>query len=330
MLLFLLAVPFTLPAQPDKKVQKENQATQAPLEKLVFSPHWIPQAQFAGFYVALEKGFYREAGLDVSIVHPTANASSLDWLESGQADVVSTFLMNGIKQRIDGHQLVNIAQLSQHSALLMVAMKSRGIKTKADLKGKKMGIWTSGFDDIPFAFIRDNQLDMEVVRILSTVNLFLMGGIDAMTVMHYNEYDQIINSGINEDELTHFYFADYGYDIPEDGLYCLETTLNTKRAALAGFVKATLKGWAYAAQHQEYALDMVMAEMNKAHLPNNKAHQRWMIEQIIKHQQPGNKTTKPGQLLPDDFNKALQILRKNANNPAINLTMDDFYHGLAH
>lgn len=323
----LMLLPFTLLAQPQNQSQPQGHTLS---QKLVFSPHWIPQAQFAGFYVALDKGFYKEAGLDVSIVHPSADVSSLEWLESGKADVISTFLMDAIKKRVKGHELVNIAQLSQHSALMLVGMKSRGIHTVADLKGKKLGIWTSGFDDIPFAFIREKQLDMEVIRILSTVNLFLMGGIDAMTVMHYNEYDQIINSGINEDELTPFYFAEYGYDIPEDGLYCLESTLSTKRAALAEFVKATLKGWEYAALHKDYALDLVIAEMNKAHLPNNRAHQRWMIETIIEHQQPGNKAIKPGQLLPADFNKALRIIRTNANQPAIDLTMDAFYHGLAH
>lgn len=179
-------------------------------EKLIFSPHWIPQAQFAGFYVALDQGFYNEVGLDVEIIHPSANISSLHLLNEGKADVVSSFLMDAMKLRANGMPLVNFAQLSQHSALMLVAKKSSGINAPDNLQGKKLGIWSSGFDDIPFAFLREKKIEMEIVRIHSTINLFLMDAIDVMTVMNYNEYNQITNSGINEDELTTFYFSDYG------------------------------------------------------------------------------------------------------------------------
>jgi len=296
----------------------------AQLEKLVFSPHWIPQAQFAGFYVALEMGFYKDAGLDVQIIHPYADVSSLDLLKNNKADIVSSFLMDAIRLRANGLPLVNIAQLSQHSALMLVAKKASGISEPEDLQGKKLGIWSSGFDDIPFAFLRDRNIDMQVVRILSTINLFLMDGVDVMTVMNYNEYDQIINSGINEDELNTFYFADYGYDIPEDGLYCLETTYHTKKEALKKFVQATLKGWEYAGNNKEYTIDLVVAEMKKAHLPNNKAHQRWMLDRVLELITPGNKKIQYGQLLRSDFLYALDIVKTNSGIKDIKLTMEDF------
>jgi len=299
----------------------------AQLEKLVFSPHWIPQAQFAGFYVALEMGFYKDAGLDVQIIHPYADVSSLDLLKNNKADIVSSFLMDAIRLRANGLPLVNIAQLSQHSALMLVAKKTSGISEPEDLQGKKLGIWSSGFDDIPFAFLRDRNIDMQVVRILSTINLFLMGGVDVMTVMNYNEYDQIINSGINEDELNTFYFADYGYDIPEDGLYCLETTYHTKKDALRKFVQATLKGWEYAGNNKEYTIDLVVAEMKKAHLPNNKAHQRWMLDRVLELITPGNKKIQYGQLLRSDFLYALDIINMNSDGKDRKLSMEEFYKG---
>ncbi len=298
---------------------------QAQKETLVFSPHWIPQAQFAAYYVAQDQGFYRDAGLEVQIVHSSADVSSFELLKNGRADVVSSFLMDAIKARAKGLPLVNIAQLSQHSALMLVAMKKNGINRPEDLQGKKIGIWTSGFDDIPFAFMREKQIDMQVVRILNTVNLFLAGGIDVMTVMNYNEYDQIINSGVNEEELSRFHFADYGYDIPEDGLYCLESTLQNKREALGKFVQATLKGWEYAAGNKEYTLDLVIAEMNKAHLPNNRAHQRWMLDRMLELITPGDKATAPGQLLESDFNKALKIIRLNSETESYDLKYENFY-----
>jgi NitT/TauT family transport system substrate-binding protein len=299
----------------------------AQLEKLVFSPHWIPQAQFAGFYVALEMGFYKDAGLDVQIIHPYADVSSLDLLKNNKADIVSSFLMDAIRLRANGLPLVNIAQLSQHSALMLVAKKTSGISEPEDLQGKKLGIWSSGFDDIPFAFLRDRNIDMQVVRILSTINLFLMDGVDVMTVMNYNEYDQIINSGINEDELNTFYFADYGYDIPEDGLYCLETTYHTKKEALKKFVQATLKGWEYAGNNKEYTIDLVVAEMKKAHLPNNKAHQRWMLDRVLELITPGNKKIQPGQLMRSDFLYALDIINMNSDGKDRKLSMEEFYKG---
>lgn len=294
-------------------------------EKLVFSPQWIPQAQFAGFYVALDQGFYNEVGLDVEIIHPSANISSLHLLNEGKADVVSSFLMDAMKLRANGLPLVNFAQLSQHSALMLVAKKSSGINALDDLQGKKLGIWSSGFDDIPFAFLREKKIEMEIVRIHSTINLFLMDAIDVMTVMNYNEYNQIINSGINEDELTTFYFADYGYDIPEDGLYCLASTWAAKKASLKKFAEATLKGWEYAANNKDYTINLVVEEMQKVHLPNNKPHQRWMLDRMLELITPTQKRVERGQLLRSDFLLTLELINLNLEGKVKQLKMEDFF-----
>lgn len=280
---------------------------QAQNKKLVFTPHWIPQAQFAGYYVAQDQGFYQEEGLDVDIQHSTANIASLELLKQGKADVVSTFLLDAIGQRASGVPLVNIGQLSQHSALLMVTKKKSGIDSPQKLHHKKLGIWSSGFEDVPLAFMQEHGIRMDLVRILQTVNLFLVDGVDALLVMYYNEYDQVNNCGIDEDELNTFFFSDYNLDIPEDGLYCLEDSLNSKGDAYAGFLKATLKGWEYANQHREYAIDLVIGEMNKAHLPNNRVHQRWMLEKVLEMMNPGEKKVKKGELLKTDFVRAMEV-----------------------
>lgn len=275
--------------------------------KLVFTPHWIPQAQFAGYYVAQEQGFYTEEGLDVDIQHSTANIASLDLLKQGKADVVSTFLLDAIGKRANGVPLVNIGQLSQHSALMMVSKKKSGIDSPQKLHNKKLGIWSSGFEDVPLAFMQEHGIRMDLIRILQTVNLFLVDGVDALLVMYYNEYDQINNCGIDEDELNTFFFSDYNLDIPEDGLYCLEDSLSSKGDAYAGFLKATLKGWEYASQHREYAIDLVIGEMNRAHLPNNRVHQRWMLEKVLEMMAPGEKKVKKGELLKTDFVRAMEV-----------------------
>lgn len=302
----------------------------AQAEKLTFSPHWIPQAQFAGYYVALDQGFYKEAGLDVQIIHPSASISAFDYLLNGKADLISSFLLDGIRQRAQGVPLVNVGQLSQHSALMMVAKKESGIAQLKDLNHKRLGIWSTGFDDIPKAMIRENNYEIELVPVLNTINLFLMDGVDALTVMYYNEYDQIINSGINEDELTTFFFSEYGFDIPEDGWYCLEKTYTEKKEALRKFIKATLKGWEYAAQNKDYTIDLVVGEMKKAHLPNNKAHQRWMLDKILELITPGNKNVKKGQLLEQDYFRAVNILKSGLldNYRESDLLPENFYKPL--
>lgn len=298
---------------------------QAQNETIVFSPHWIPQAQFAGYYVALDQGFYKEVGLDVEITHPSAEISSLEFLKTGKAHIVSSFLMDGMELRINGLDIVNIGQLSQHSALMMVTKKKSGIATIEQLQGKRMGIWSSGFDDILYAFMKEKAIEMEVIPILNTINLFLMDGVDALTVMNFNEYDQIINSGVNEDELNKFYFANYGYDIPEDGLYCLEETYNSKKESLKKFVLATLKGWEYASNNREYTIELVVQKMKQAHLSNNRPHQRWMLDRVLEVIVPGYKEVQKGELSQYDFVRALDLIRLNSGDNKIELTIEEFY-----
>ena len=152
-----------------------------------------------------------------------------------------------------------------------------------------------------------------------------MDGIDVMTVMNYNEYNQIINSGINEDELTVFHFAEYGYDIPEDGLYCLESTYEIKKVALKKFAQATIKGWEYARNNKDYTIDLVVGEMRKAHLSNNKPHQRWMLDKVLEQITPANKKVNYGQLLRSDFLYALELITMSKDGKGKSLRMEEFY-----
>jgi NitT/TauT family transport system substrate-binding protein len=284
--------------------------TQAQGSKLVFSPHWLPQAQFAGYYVALDQGFYQEAGLDVEIVHPSVTVNAMEHLKQGTADVISLFLVTALTARSEGIEMVNIAQFSQHSAIMMVSMKSSGIETLHDFHGKKIGIWMSGFEEVPKALINEYQLEVEWVPILSSVNLFLIGGLDVMTVMYYNEYNTIYLSGIERDELNTFFLSEYGYDIPEDGLYVLSETRREREDDLRKFVQATMKGWDYAAENKEYTIDLVVDLMRKEHIPSNKAHQTWMLNTVLKMKHIEDKPIKRTQLYVNDFDKAVSILKE--------------------
>lgn len=299
---------------------------------LRFAPQWFPQAQFAGFYVALDQGFYSDVGLDVQIIHPTDNESSMDMLIAGKADIASSFLMDGLSARLSKEiPLINIAQLSQHSSLMFVTRKSSGIDKLNMLDNKKVAIWSAGFDKLPKALAEDQNIDLDFVPIYNTINLFLEGGVDAMTVMYYNEYDQIINSGVNEEELNKFFFSDYeGFDIPEDALFCLGETARKNKEELKKFISASLKGWDYADKNREYTLDLVVEKMNKAHLANNRTHQRWMLDKVIEQLAPKGKKVKRGHLLEDDFQRALNIIQSEARSGAEMQTLpyDSFYKPL--
>jgi len=280
----------------------------AQLPKITFTPHWLPQAQFAGYYVAQEKGFYKELGIDVEIVHPSASVMATERLRNGESDIISLFLITALALKSEDLDLVNIAQWSQNSALLFVSKKESNISKLFDFNGKKIGIWESGFDEVPKALVNGNNYHVTWVPILSTVNLFLLGGIDAMTVMWYNEYDQIINSGINPDELNTFFFSDYGYNIPEDGLYCLDKTFQTRKEDLQKFLKATMKGWEYAKANKQEALEIVLNIMKKDFIPTNITHQRWMLEKVLEQMEPGTKNVTKGELAEPDFHKTQNLL----------------------
>lgn len=275
-------------------------------------PQWLPQAQFAGYYMALQKGFYSELGLQVKIIHPNASRIATESLKNKEVDVISLFLVSALTAQDKGVPLVNVGQLSQNSALMIVAKKNKNFKSIKDLQNKRIGIWKSGFDEIPKALIAANRIKVTWVPILSSINMFIEDGIDAMTVMSYNEYDQIINAGFNPEELTIFKFSDLGFNIVEDGLYCLDSTRRMRPQDLGKFVQATLKGWAYAEQHREETIQVVLDWMKKEHVATNYAHQKWMLDQMCLLMKSPAKNIKNGQLSEADFNKAQTILFQSA------------------
>ena len=275
-------------------------------------PQWLPQAQFAGYYMALQKGFYSELGLQVKIIHPNASRIATESLKNKEVDVISLFLVSALTAQDKGVPLVNVGQLSQNSALMIVAKKNKNFKSIKDLQNKRIGIWKSGFDEIPKALIAANRINVTWVPILSSINMFIEDGIDAMTVMSYNEYDQIINAGFNPEELTIFKFSDLGFNIVEDGLYCLDSTRRMRPQDLGKFVQATLKGWAYAEQHREETIQVVLDWMKKEHVATNYAHQKWMLDQMCLLMKSPSKNIKNGQLSETDFKKAQTILFQSA------------------
>ena len=186
------------------------------LKKVCFIPQWVPQAQFAGYYVAYERGIYRKYGIDLSIITGGPARKPSDLLRKRTVDFATFWLSTGIQMRDEGIKVINIAQMMQRSALMLVAKKSSGINSPQDMNGKKVGLWSPIFQVQPKAFFRKYNLDVRVIRQSYSVNLFLRDGVDVASAMWYNEYHTILNSGLNSDELTTFFFHEHGLNFPED------------------------------------------------------------------------------------------------------------------
>jgi NitT/TauT family transport system substrate-binding protein len=276
-----------------------------------FIPQWQPQAQFAGYYVAYEKGFYRQHGLDVRILRGGPDWPPSELLARGRADFATMLLTTGISQRARGEKLVNIAQIVQRSALMLVARKVSGINTPQDMDGKKVGLWGEDFRGQPLAFFRKYGLKVRVIPQSATLNLFLRGGVEVASAMWYNEYHLILNAGVNPQELTTFMMADYGLNFPEDGIYCREDLANTHPERCRQFVGASLQGWQYAFEHPQEALDIVMQYVNAANLATDRGHQKWMLERMRDIIQPPGTTARPGVLLEADYQRVAEELKLN-------------------
>jgi NitT/TauT family transport system substrate-binding protein len=252
----------------------------APLQQAALIPQWEPQAQFAGYYVALAKGFYAAAGVDLRILRGGPGAPPSVLLREGKAQFGTFFLPTAIRERADGLPLVNLAQFVPHSNQLLIARKADGIASPADLDGRRVSLWGPEFRIAPEALFKKFGAQVTEAPQGYTVDLFLRGGVAACSAMRYNEYHVLLNTGLDPDELTVFAMADYGLDLPEDGLYTLESLWQENPDLCRAVKKASLEGWRYAFAHPEEALDIVMSHVSAAHLPTNRMHQKWMLEHM--------------------------------------------------
>lgn len=273
----------------------------AALKKASLIIQWSPQAQFAGYYVALDRGIYRKHGIDLTIIPGGPDRSPTEMLHSGSADFAILWLSTALQHYSASLKLVNLAQYVQQTSMVLIARKSSGITTPGDMQGKKVGIWKGDLAIPPQAFFKKYHLQVRKIPQSYTVNLFLRGGIDVASAMWYNEYHTIINAGVKPDELSLFSLKDYGVNFPEDGLYTLEKTLHKDPSFVEAFARASLEGWQYAFAKPEEALDIIIKRIKAENIPANRSHQKWMLERMRDLMMPGKSTVKIGQLKPSDY-----------------------------
>jgi NitT/TauT family transport system substrate-binding protein len=249
------------------------------LDKTSVVLQWLPQAQFAGYYMAVDKGFYEAEGVDMTLIHGGPDVLASEYLEAGRADFATMFLSTALQRRAT-LPIINVGQFVQHSALMLITRASDNIETIDDLDGKKVGLWANEFQIQARALFRQRGIRVTVVPQSDSLDLFMRGGVQAASGMWYNEYHTLLSYGLEEEDIKPFFFSSYGLDFPEDGLYCLEKTANTRPELCQAVVRATVRGWLYAFANHDEALEAVMARMDRAGVPANSSHQRWMLKRM--------------------------------------------------
>ncbi|MDD4806207.1 MAG: ABC transporter substrate-binding protein [Candidatus Cloacimonetes bacterium] len=290
--------------------------------KLRYRPKWQPQAQFAGFYMAKKMGFYEQHGLDVQVQNTLGGNQPVEQLLAGNGDVVHLDLLSAMSINKDSTVVVCIGQISQNSAIQLVGRKSRGIRSVEDFKGKKLGLWRSGSNLIVRAYLQHLGIEMEVIPMEWSVHIFTENMVDVVSVMHYNEYHQLLQAGIPEEDLFVLSFDDAKHNIPDEGLYVLKEFYNKHQKECEAFTEATIDGWTYAFTHPEESVEEVIRLMNETKLRANTAHQRWMLDKMRHVIIPEPESF--GILQRSDFDNAQSVLKKMGILQR-NISYEEFY-----
>ncbi len=291
-------------------------------DKVTLQLKWVTQAQFAGYYVAKDKGLYEAAGLDVTINPGGPDIAPPQVIAGGGADVIVDWMPSALASREKGVPLVNIAQPFKRSGMELTCRKDTGITTPADLKGKTLGVWFYG-NEYPFlswmaklGLKTDGSADgVTVLKQGFNVDPLLQKQADCISTMTYNEYWQVIDAGIKPEDLVVFKYEDQGVATLEDGLYVLESGLQDPAfvAKMAKFVAASMQGWAWARENPDAAAAIVLE--NDATGAQTESHQKRMMGEI-------NKLTEgsDGKLDEADYERTVQTLLSGGSDPVITKT----------
>lgn len=284
------------------------QIASAQSDTIVFTPQWMAQAQFAGYYVAEAKGFYREAGVRVRIEHPSATLSAMSRLRRGECQATTLQLCQAMEMIDGGLSLVNVLQTSMNNAMVIVSARDKDPLTQ---RGARVGIWSVGFGQLAICMSIREHLDYQWVRFAQNVNLFIVGALDATLAMSYNEYYQLVQGGIKMTDKNVYRFCDHGYNVQEDGIYVPLDYYAKHREQVRRFAQASRKGWEWAARHPEEALDIVMQYVDKNHIATNRTLQRLMLHEVLRLQIDRESGKREFRLRPDMVRQASHLMVEN-------------------
>jgi NitT/TauT family transport system substrate-binding protein len=251
---------------------------------------WYAQAQFAGYYAAVDKGYYEDEGLDVSIVEGSADIVPIDVLTAGDVDYAISWVPKVLGSIELGAGVTDVAQIFERSATTQISFKDKGITSPADFKGKKVGSWGYGNEWELFAGMQKDAVgvkDISLIQQAFDMNGFLAGDIDAAQAMTYNEYAQVLESKnpdtgelYKPEDLNVINWNDVGTAMLQDAIWAPTEKLSDSKFAdqTVAFIKASIKGWIYVRDHPEEAAQIVTTAGSKL----GQSHQLWMTNEVNK------------------------------------------------
>ena len=261
---------------------EEKNPTPGKLDKVTLQLKWLPQSQFMGYYVAKAKGYYKDAGIDIEILPGGSDIIPEQQVSNGVANIGVTWVSSLMKYQSKGWGLVQVGQIFQKSAMLLVSKASTGINSPADLKGKKVGSWFGGNEYEIYALLEANGLnkdtDLKMVQQDYTMNQLLKNEIDATSAMTYNEYGLLLESGLKESDLHVINMNDAGVAMLEDCLFVNSDWIAKNEDVYVRFLKASIKGWAEACADPEAAGKIVYEADKSVSLD----HQVYMAKEVAK------------------------------------------------
>ncbi|MEM9761389.1 MAG: ABC transporter substrate-binding protein [Pseudomonadota bacterium] len=280
---------------------------------------WVTQAQFAGYYVALDRGFYDDVDLNVTINPGGPDIAPTQVLAGGGADVTVEWMPAALAAREKGLPMVNIAQPFKSSGMMLTCRKDAGIATTDDFAGQTLGVWFFG-NEFPFLSWMSqlgiptdgSEAGVEVLKQGFNVDPLLNGQAACISTMTYNEYWQVIDAGLTPDDLVTFKYEEQGVATLEDGLYVLEENLEDPAFVdkMTRFVAASMQGWKWAEENPEEAA-MIVLEYDETGA-QTEAHQVRMMGEIAKLTAGSN-----GALVPADYERTVASLLAGGSDPVI-------------
>lgn len=287
------APPTAAPAQPTAAPAQPTAAPAADMKKVTLQLQWVPQSQFCGYYAALDKGFWKEQGLDVTVKPGAVEIVPQQVVATGGAEFGVAWLPKVLASIEQGADLVNISQPFQRSGTLEVSWKDSNITKPEDWKGKKVGTWGFGNEFELFAAMRkagidpNNKSDVTIVQQPFDMSLLLNREIDAAEAMTYNEYAQVLEAVdpktgklYQPADLNVINFNDVGTAMLQDGIFVRGDWIKdpANQDTAVKFLQGVNKGWIYCRDNFKDAVDIVL----KYGTTLGKGHQTWQLNEINK------------------------------------------------
>jgi len=286
-------------------------------DKVSLQLKWVAQAQFAGYYAALDQGYYTAENIDMTIKPGGPDIAPAQVVASGQAEFGINWLASLLSVREQGTPLVNIAQIYTTGGMRALSWKDSNISSPADWKGKKVGTWFFGNEFNVLATLAKYNLvqdtDVTVVQQPFDMNLFLNKEVDSASAMTYNELYQVLSAGHTLDELNIIDYNKEGTAMPEDGIFASQEWLDAdpkNKDIAARFLRASLKGWEYCRDNVDGCVDIVLK--NDASGVMTKEAQTWQVVEVNKliWGDPADKSIKFGYMDPELFKRGAETALK--------------------